>query len=196
MQSSSKMMLSKLKDAASLAISVTTGRKPVFGAKEKSLTNIIPGFGYALMDHFENEFVDMDTISKPDNQIVEENLSPFASPTKSRTKRDKSVSKEDYRKMRREQRRKAQEEFEKKEKEPPAQYQLVKIKTSIGKHPVINYLSKFTNDEIMEAKKHLINRWRRDPSKPVVLPYRSPSPNKKNPGDSNKFKIDINQTDK
>ena len=57
-------MLRKLKDAASLAISVTTGRKPAFGAKEKSLTNIIPGFGYALMDVFENEFVDMSTITK------------------------------------------------------------------------------------------------------------------------------------
>jgi hypothetical protein len=56
-------MLGKLKDAASLAISVTTGRKPAFGAKEKSLTNIIPGFGYALMDVFENEFVDMSSIS-------------------------------------------------------------------------------------------------------------------------------------
>jgi len=40
------------------------------------------------------------------------------------------------------------EEFEKKERTPPAQYQFVKIKTSIGKHPVINYLSTFTNDEI------------------------------------------------
>ena len=191
-QSSSKMMLSKLKDAASLAISVTTGRKPAFGVKEKSLTNIIPGFGYALMDAFENEFVDMDTISKQQNQIVEENLSPFASPTKSKGKRDKSMSKDEYRKVRREQRRKEQEEFERKEKEPPTQYAFVKIKTSIGKHPVINYLSTFTNDEITEGKKHLINRWRRDPSKPVVLPYRSPSPGKRGGGESAKFKIDVN----
>ena len=193
-QSSSKMMLSKLKDAASLAISVTTGRKPAFGVKEKSLTNIIPGFGYALMDTFENEYVDMDTISKQNNQIVEENLSPFASPTKSKGKRDKSQSKEDYKKMRREQRRKEQEEFERKEREPPTQFSFVKIKTSIGKHPVINYLSTFTNDEIMEGKKHLINRWRRDPSKPVVMPYRSPSPGKRGVGESAKFKIDINST--
>lgn len=64
MASSSKMMLNKLKDAASLAISVTTGRKPAFAMKEKSLTNIIPGFGYALVDQFENEFVDMESISK------------------------------------------------------------------------------------------------------------------------------------
>jgi hypothetical protein len=63
MLSSSKLMLSKLKEAASLAISVTTGKKPNFGAKERNLTNIIPGFGYAIMDAFENEFVDMDSIS-------------------------------------------------------------------------------------------------------------------------------------
>jgi hypothetical protein len=96
--SSSKMMLTKLKDAASLAISVTTGRKPAFGAKEKSLTNIIPGFGYALMDVFENEFVDMESIQKKNNQIVEENVSPFASPAKSRTKRDKSIGKDEHKK--------------------------------------------------------------------------------------------------
>jgi hypothetical protein len=78
------------------------------------------------------------------------------------------MSKEEYKKMRREQRKKEQEEREKKEKEPPQQYAFVKIKTSIGKHPVINYLSTFTNDEIQEGKKHLVNRWRRDPSKPLV----------------------------
>lgn len=111
-------MLSKLKDAASLAISVTTGKKPSFGVKERNLTNIIPGFGYALMDCFENEFVDMDSISTQKGQIVEENSSPFASPAKSK-KRDKSMSKDEYRKMRREQRRADQEEFERKEKEPP-----------------------------------------------------------------------------
>lgn len=65
--SSSKMMLRKLKEAASLAISVTTGKKPQFGFKERNLTNIIPGFGYALMDVFENEFVDMDSISRQSN---------------------------------------------------------------------------------------------------------------------------------
>ena len=96
------MMLGKLRDAASLAISVTTGRKPVFPAPERSLTNIIPGFGYALMDVFENEFVDMESISRPTGKITEENKSPFASPGKSRSKRDKSVSKEDYRRQRRE----------------------------------------------------------------------------------------------
>lgn len=96
------MMLNKLKDAASLAISVTTGKKPSYMAKEKSLTNIIPGFGYALMDVFENEFVDMSSISSQSMQIVEENASPFASPAKSRGKRDKSMSKDEYKKQRRE----------------------------------------------------------------------------------------------
>jgi hypothetical protein len=47
--------------------SFTTGKKPAFGAKERNLTNIIPGFGYAIMDEFENEFVDMGSISKNKN---------------------------------------------------------------------------------------------------------------------------------
>ena len=42
----------------------------------------------------------------------------------------------------------------------------------------------------MEGKKHLINRWRRDPSKQVVQPWvKSPSPKK---GTASKFRIDIN----
>ena len=73
------------------------------------------------------------------------------------------MPKDEYKRMRREQRRAQQEEWERKEREPPNQYAFVKIKTSIGKHPVIDYLSTFTNDEIQEGKKHLINRWRRDP---------------------------------
>lgn len=187
--SSSALMLSKLKEAASLAISVTTGRKPVYGAKERNLTNIIPGFGYALMDVFENEFVDMDSISKRGSTtIVEENASPFASPHKSAKKRDKSMSKDEYRKYRREQRLKQIEDFEAREQLPPEQFALVKVKTSIGKHPVINYLSPFTNDEIVDAKKHLINHWRRDPNKPTV---RALSPSKK-PGQPS-FKIDLTE---
>ena len=185
------MMLGKLRDAASLAISVTTGRKPVFPAPEKSLTNIIPGFGYALMDVFENEFVDMDSIIRPSGRKAEENKSPFASPGKSRSKRDKSVSKEDYRRQRREQRKKEQEERERREQQPPRQHAFVKIKTSIGQHPVINYLSTFTNDEIMEGKKHLLNRWRRDPSKPLAEAGRSPSPVRRGGGDASSFKIDV-----
>lgn len=124
---------------------------------------------------------------------MEENASPFASPQKSRGKRDKSISKEEYKKFRREKKKKELEEYEKKEKEPPIQYSFVKIKTSIGKHPVINYLSTFTNDEILEGKKHLINHWRRDPSKPLNLPFRSPSPVKRANGDHSKFKLEINE---
>lgn len=101
------------------------------------------------------------------------------------------MSKDEYRKMRREQRRAEQEEMEKKEKEPPTPYSFVKLKTSIGKHPVINYLSTFTNDEIIEGKKHLLNHWRRDPTKPVVQPYRGSSPSTAKKGDAGRFKIDI-----
>lgn len=53
-------------------------------------------------------------------------------------------------------------------------------------------MSTFTNDEITEGKKHLLNRWRRDPSKPVVLPYRSPSPGKRG-HDGTAFKLDISE---
>jgi len=38
---------------------------------------------------------------------------------------------------------------------------MIKIKTSVGKYPVMNYMSNFTNDEIHEAKKCLLNKLRR-----------------------------------
>ena len=39
----------------------------------------------------------------------------------------------------------------------------MKIKTSVGHYPVMNYMSNFTNDEIQEGKKCLLNRMRRPP---------------------------------
>ena len=59
----SHQMLHKLKNVASMAISVTTGKKLTIN-KNPNASNIIPGFGYALMDIFENQFVDMESIVK------------------------------------------------------------------------------------------------------------------------------------
>ena len=40
---------------------------------------MIPGFGYALMDIFENQYVDMESIMKA-KDTIEEAKSPFKSP--------------------------------------------------------------------------------------------------------------------
>lgn len=96
----SSKMLNKLKQSASMAITVTTGRKLNIN-KNPNASNIIPGFGYAIMDMFENEFVDMDSIVKVKDQIAEEKASPFKSPEKRPTSlsklRNSSITKEDYR---------------------------------------------------------------------------------------------------
>ena len=42
---------------------------------------MIPGFGYALMDIFENQYVDMESIVKAKDEM-EEVKSPFKSPKK------------------------------------------------------------------------------------------------------------------
>ena len=68
----SQELLGKLKHAASMAISVTTGKKLTINKNEKA-SNIIPGFGYALMDIFENDFVDMESIARAKDQIEEAN---------------------------------------------------------------------------------------------------------------------------
>ena len=119
-------MLGKLKHAASMAISVTTGKKLNI-KKNANASNIIPGFGYALMDIFENDFVDMDSIRRAKDPI-EEVKSPFKSPKKSPRKSmspsktltmQDSMSKEEARRARREERKQILEEFERKEREAP-----------------------------------------------------------------------------
>jgi len=88
-----------------MAITVTTGKKLTVN-KNPNASNVIPGFGYAMMDIFENEFVDMDSIIKAKETPPEEvKTSPFKSPSKpgaraaSPTKvlRDSSITKEEYR---------------------------------------------------------------------------------------------------
>lgn len=102
----------------------------------------------------------MDSIVKKNDEI-EEVKSPFVSPA--RKKRDKNMSKDEWKKKRREEKKREQEEKERREREPPKQFSMIKIKTSVGHYPVMNYLSTFTNDEIHEAKKCLLNRLRRPP---------------------------------
>lgn len=82
----------------------------------------------------------------------------------------KGMSKEEWRKKRKEERKREQEERERKEREPPKQFSLIKIKTSVGRYPVMNYLSTFTADEITDAKRCLLNHLRRPPG---VDPYRN-----------------------
>ena len=79
-QSSPVKILSRLKEAASMAISVTVGRK-IDPKKNPNAPNIIPGFGYSVLDVFENQYVDMDSISNT-KVMIEENKSPFKSPSK------------------------------------------------------------------------------------------------------------------
>ena len=118
----SQELLGKLKHAASMAISVTTGKKLTITKNEKA-SNIIPGFGYALMDIFENDFVDMESIARAKDQI-EEVKSPFKSPRKTSPAKllaatQNSVSKEEARRVRREERKQFLDECERKEREPP-----------------------------------------------------------------------------
>jgi hypothetical protein len=142
---SSGKMLGKLRDAASLAISVTTGKKLSLPMKSGNSNNVITGFGYSLMDIFENQFVDMDSIQKK-MDAIEEVKSPFHSAGKA--KRDKHMTKDEWKKKKREEKKREVEDWERRQREPPKQYSLVKIKTSAGRYPVMNYLSAFTNDEI------------------------------------------------
>lgn len=128
--SSPGKLLGKLKDAASMAISVATGRKLNIN-KNPNASNIIPGFGYAVMDLFENQYVDMDSISKS-KVVIEETKSPFKSPVKKRLTKPFGIgmqstenspspggNKEANRAKRREERQREIDEREAAEKAPP-----------------------------------------------------------------------------
>ena len=179
-------MLGRLRDAASLAIQVTTGRKLNLD-KPNTSSNIITGFGYSMLDIFENQFVDMDTIITNKESKVEEHKSPFASPKKRRL--NGSITKDDYKQKRKEEKRQQMEDYERREREPPKQYSLMKIKTSVGRYPVINYVSQFTAEEIHEAKRCLLNLLKR--AQGAISPH-SPfaSPDKKK-GRAGRFALNV-----
>jgi hypothetical protein len=129
----SHKMLGKLKNISAMAISVTTGKK--LQVKKNPLqSNVIPGFGYALMDIFENQYVDMESISKAKDH-VEDNKSPFKSPTKKKTlsslgsispqkifNQSSITSKDDMRKARREEKKAILDEIERRERDAPKQH--------------------------------------------------------------------------
>ena len=195
---SSSKMLNKLKQSASMAITVTTGRKLKIN-KNPFASNVIPGFGYAMMDIFENEFVDMDSIVKVKDQI-EEAKSPFTSPQKRQGSpsrpRDNSITKEEYRRQRKEERARIMEEFERREREAPKQFSLLNIKTAVTRYPTINYISPFSNDEIYEGKRCKMNHWRRTQEAEMLrqaVIERTASPKKRQTATS-KFNLSLHNT--
>jgi hypothetical protein len=106
-----------------------------------------------MLDIFENHFVDMTSIQLNKEDKIEEVRSPFASPKKRRLG---SMTKEDYKQRERGEKGRWRRS-RRREREPPKQYTMVKIKTAVGRYPVMNYLSQFTADEIHEAKRCLLN---------------------------------------
>ena len=129
------------------------------------------------MDIFENQYVDMESISKAKDEVEESNKSPFKSPKKrmngsmspQRIYNQSSMhSKDDLRRVRREEKKSILDEFERKDREPPKQYQLLQIKTAVTRYPTINYIQPFTNEEIMEGKKCLLNHMKRSEAAEVT----------------------------
>lgn len=118
-----------------------------------------------MMDMFENQFVDMDSICETKLEVVEEVRSPFSSPKKKERSplRDGSITKEEYRRQRKDDRQRITEERERQEREAPKPYQLLQVKTAIGRFPTINYVSPFSQEEIMAGKRCLQNHFKRPP---------------------------------
>eukprot|EP01022_Parablepharisma_sp_SALTPOND_P002364 TRINITY_DN1096_c0_g1_i1.p1 TRINITY_DN1096_c0_g1~~TRINITY_DN1096_c0_g1_i1.p1 ORF type:complete len:1297 (+),score=217.97 TRINITY_DN1096_c0_g1_i1:10066-13956(+) len=150
--------LLKLKKFANFALSVTTGKKLKEGTKERP-ANVVKGFGYALMDCFENEGFDMLYAVKEDRDMVVEKTSPY-SPEKRKKRRiigadDGKKKLKDSDTVSRKSSRMGKKQIRK--------FQFVKIKSSVGKIPVMNAVCPFTNDEITMAKKCMLNRWEKPP---------------------------------
>jgi hypothetical protein len=185
-QTQKQKLAAKLREVASLALSITTGKKLSMAKLNKQRPSyVIPGFGYALMDVFENDDVDMDSITK--RPAIEESKSPFKSPTRLERrlspKLGKTMSSVKKRKSRRKKNammrtNKSVQPFVKKSK--PIQYKLIKVKTSVGNYPILNINPPFTNDEIRTAKKCALNKWTAPPGseedKNTLHPSRSMNP--------------------
>lgn len=162
-----------------MAISVTTGNKLDI-KKNPYASNIIPGFGYSVLDVFENQYVDMESIAQT-KIVEEESKSPFKSPQKSRRQTEafgltiKEATSEGYspvksfrgssptKSMRRVTSKERRAFYEEQEQLPPKQYQLIQVKTAVTRYPAINCVSPFTNEEIMEGKRCLLNHYKRTP---------------------------------
>jgi hypothetical protein len=153
----------KLREIASLALSITSGKKLSQESLNKARQSyVITGFGYALVDIFENRNVDMDTIIKKPQS--DEAKSPFASPSRAERKMRKSSpvainrtisvnKKKKKKKFTTTLKNKGGSVPPQVRKAPPIQYKLIKIKTSVGNYPILNVNPPFTNSEIKLAKK-------------------------------------------
>ena len=153
----SKTLL-KLKKYANIALSVTSGKKVKEANKERP-TNVVKGFGYALMDYFENEGFDMLYALKEDRDTIAEKTSQY-SPEKRKKRR--AIGNDEGKKK-----GKDSDTISRKSsrmgKKPVRKFQFLKVKSSVGKIPIVNAVCPFTNDEISTAKKCMLNKWEKPP---------------------------------
>lgn len=150
--------LLKLKKFANMALSVTSGKKVGEPTKDKP-SNVVKGFGYALLDYFENDGFDMAYAAKEDRDSIAEKTSPY-SPEKRKKRRamggeEGKKSKKDSDTMSKKSSRVGKKQIRK--------YQFVKIKSAVSKIPILNAVIPFTNDEITMAKKCMLNKWEKPP---------------------------------
>ena len=163
--------LSKLRHHTNMALHMLTGKKLTLPANNEASKNnyIIPGFGYAMLDIFENDFVYMEHVTNLwEEAKAEEVRSPFQKRRQSPSKMSKEEARE-YKRRRREEKKREQEERERRAAMPPAEYHLFKIKTSVGKYPTLNITSPFTNEEIKTGKRCKLNRWKKPSDETAYL---------------------------
>jgi len=119
---------------------------------------IIPGYGYSLVECFQNGNVNMEYCREATNaNIIEEVKTPLRITKKNTTKEERDM----YRRKRREEKRKAEAELmdvlEKQLFQQPRQCLFIKIKSNAGMCPLLNVMANYTSEEIRLAKKCLLN---------------------------------------
>lgn len=187
MVTTQKQKLAKrLREIASLALSITSGKKLTTALLNRQRQSyVIPGFGYALMDLFENRTVNMDTIIKKID--IDDAKSPFRSPKRVKHKQRRpspqmqktmSTKKRSIKKKRAlAMKEKTRTQMLNIKKAPPIQYKLIKIRTSVGNYPIMNVNPPFTNSEIKLANKCRLNSWEKPPPEfdPNFIPEQNPA---------------------
>ena len=155
--SSGQRNLLKMRKYANMALSVTSGKK-LNDSKDKP-SYVIGGFGYSMLDIFENDNFDMTYVVKEDKDLIEEARSPY-SPKKKGKKRAAFKDNPNEKKGGKDNQSlwDSSSRYSIKSKRPIKKYQFIKIKTSAANFPILNFVCPFSQDEIKLAKKCILNK--------------------------------------
>lgn len=128
---------------------------------------VIPGFSYALVDSFFNDQFNMVYVQKRSDQEIKLRQEYYELCKNATTQKMNKDQKLEYRKKKNKLKSMISEEDKKRIElitKPPIQYKFFKIKTNVGRVPILNIYCPFSAEEIETAKTCIINELTKPPN--------------------------------